>query len=336
MERRLSVRMPAFGKAHARQLSADERIWPIVEIQILDCGSAGFGFLSESNFEPKCAIEITIDFTEYLGEVIQCFALTEGWYRVGVQLMRAVDVHAVVSWSANQNISPDNLAIDFIKEITRTFERSFSLIYVVNKNLKINYCNQALEKSGLLNVDCNRQRSSRTNVLPRGELDFLEVVSIPLRPFYERRLSLVGESGQSAVHDLECCSEMFYRVCRVTIMPFAISDGYCIISSLLNSRRHSRKEITRPKIRDYVGPDQNIQMCSHCLKTLSTKSSEWDWVPQFLIAPPDSVRQTLCPQCKGYFFPRDWECHLYQLTINSINEECCNSSETDQPQRVVA
>ena len=262
MERRLSDRMPAFGKAHARQLSADGRIWPVVEIQILDCGSTGFGFVSEYNFEPGSAIEITIDFTEYLGEVIQCFALTEGWYRVGVRLMRAVDVHEVVNWSANQNSSPDNQVINLINEITRSFERSFSLIYIVDKNLKINYCNQALGKCGLLNGDCNRPKFPSTNIPSRGEIDFLEVISTPLRPFYESRLFIVGKSKEFAVHDLECCSEMFYRLCRVTIMPFAISDGYCIISNLLTSRRHSRKEITLPKIRDYVGTDQNIQMCS--------------------------------------------------------------------------
>jgi hypothetical protein len=63
--------------------------------------------------------------------------------------------------------------------------------------------------------------------------------------------------------------------------------------------------VRRPLTVLYRDANGVIGMCMHCRRTRRSDDPDvWDWVPDFLSAPPDNISHGLCSMCFSYYYPQ--------------------------------
>ena len=172
-----------------------------------------------------------------------------------------------------------------------------SVIFAVDQNLRILYCNKAWDSFAEAN---GASGLSRENVRGRCVLDDVPQV---LRPFYEEGWISVFSSNEPWEHTYQCSSPENYREFHMRVLPLQDRSGLIVINSL--SLEQTIPEQAGPKPDVFSGPDGLVTMCAHCRRARRLNSAEplWDWVPEFVRRPPSRCSHGLCGTCLRYYYP---------------------------------
>jgi hypothetical protein len=177
-----------------------------------------------------------------------------------------------------------------------TLEDEPSVVYVLDSNLRLAYCNKAWDEFAMQNGGAHLLRNEQ---LGRSVLDS---ISGPLKPFYGSVFERTLADQQPWEHVYECSSPDCYREFHERVLPLKAPPRLVVVNSLVVDKAHERSA-SDPVVSRYRASGV-IVMCSHCRRTRrSAEPNIWDWVPAFLAAPPDNVSHGLCPVCGLYYYP---------------------------------
>ena len=182
----------------------------------------------------------------------------------------------------------------------RDLQDSRSIIYILDADSRIVFCNWAWDRFAAQNKGVNL---SHLSVLGKSVLD---VVPDALQLFYRTAYATARKSGQPWIHNFECSSPETFRLFHMRVLP--IGGPYlCIENSLRIERLHEpdRAEI-HPIASRYVDENGVVVMCSQCRRTRQVRnigSPRWVWIPEFLNGPPGEVTHELCDLCFRFFYP---------------------------------
>jgi hypothetical protein len=177
-----------------------------------------------------------------------------------------------------------------------------AVIYALEPDFRISYCNQAWDRFAAENGGRNLDRDAVRGV------SVLDVTPEPLRTFYLNAYSSAQIQRQPWEHEFECSSPEMYRAFRMRVFPLRLSS-LLVENSLLVERLHGAdREAAEANAAQYVSENGILTMCCHCRRTRRIASEKpfetWDWVPDFLVNPPGAVSHGLCRMCYAYFYPR--------------------------------
>jgi hypothetical protein len=176
------------------------------------------------------------------------------------------------------------------------FEDDRSVIYLLDNNLRIAYCNRAWDEFADRNGGVMLQRTGQVG---RRVLDS---IAEPLKMFYKSTFERVLMERQPWEHLYECSSPGLYREFHMQVLP-VLGPCLVVVNSLVVEKPHER--IARfPLTALYRTNRGVVSMCMHCRRTRRSEEPEvWDWVPDFVASPPPGVSHGLCPTCFYYYYP---------------------------------
>jgi PAS fold len=177
------------------------------------------------------------------------------------------------------------------------FENDPSVIYLLDNNLRIVYCNKAWDEFAEHNGAVHLRRIEQVG---RSVLDSN---AEPLKTFYRSAFERAFAEHQPWEHLYECSSPGLYREFQMQVLPLQAPPSLIVVNSLVVEKPHER--IIRPPLTAlYRTTGGVITMCMHCRRTRRGERPEiWDWVPDFLASPPDKISHGLCPTCFRYYYP---------------------------------
>ena len=181
-----------------------------------------------------------------------------------------------------------------------------SVIYIVESELRIVYCNAYWDEFALAN---DGEKLLRAHI--RGEC-VLDVIPDPLKSYYRDGFRGVQETGNVWEHDFECSSPKQFRQFHMRVTRLA-ANHTLVENSLRVERQHgAERPAMAPSEHVYATVDGTVTMCMHCRRTKrATEFPErlneladmvWDWVPSFVEKPPNCVSHGLCRMCYPEFF----------------------------------
>ena len=173
-------------------------------------------------------------------------------------------------------------------------ENDPAVIYAVDRDMRLIYCNAAWDRFALENSgeDWLRDRSLST--------DLMAVIPPPLRGFYCQAWAEVRRMGRPWDHEYECSSPGLLRRfhMHVTLLPGARDQvPLVVLNSLLVEKPHPNRPVgwDASLFLDKAGI---ITMCCHCRRTrLAFGQEEWVWAPFLVRALPENVSHGICPPC---------------------------------------
>ena len=184
--------------------------------------------------------------------------------------------------------------------LKRDLENDPAVIYVLDRDLRILFCNKAWDRFAAGNGGVGLERHRQ---LGRCVMD---AVPAPLRPFFEEGYGRVRASRQAWEHRYECSSPTVYRAFHMAVYPAPRGEGLVVVNSLAVERPHDPLErIARlPDETAYEAPDGTVTMCCHCRRTSRLKETAvWDWVPAYVENPAARVSHGMCSVCLNLFYP---------------------------------
>jgi hypothetical protein len=172
-----------------------------------------------------------------------------------------------------------------------------SVIYALDADFRIRYCNAAWDAFALANGGAQWVRG---NVKGRNLFEF---VSGGLADYYKRSFAEVLRTGKPWHTAYECSSAEAERRFTMHVHPTSGTKGLLVVNSLVVQHPHRRK--TADAIRTvYREPSGQIVMCSNCRRTRRAGSGGvWDWVPAFVASHLPEVSHGLCPPCLECYYP---------------------------------
>lgn len=173
-------------------------------------------------------------------------------------------------------------------------EHDPAIVFALNRELRIIYCNAAWDRFAQMNGGRLLQR-------PRPySLCILAVMPECLRDLYERGYLAVFTTGRQWVREYECSSDLVYRLFRMTVIKRPEDDFILSVNFLLEERPHGQeRQIAIPDSMAYGAPGNEVVMCCFCRRTRRIDGREWDWVPAYVKNPPTRVEQGICKGCQG-------------------------------------
>ena len=177
------------------------------------------------------------------------------------------------------------------------FEDDPSVVYVLDDDLRLAYCNKAWDEFAEHNGGAHLRRVEQLGN------PVLDAISEPLKTFYGSVFERSLAEQQPWEHWYECSSPECYRGFHMQVLPLQAPPRLIVVNSLVVEKAHQR--IGRaPLTAVYRSTEGLIGMCMHCRRTRRTEEGDiWDWVPEFLAKPPDNVSHGLCPSCFRYYYP---------------------------------
>src|SRR5579871_165336 len=170
-----------------------------------------------------------------------------------------------------------------------------AVIFVLDRQLRIRYCNSAWNRFALANGGPSLLSNA---VCGRAVTDFISgTLATDYRATYEKAL----ERGVAWVHDYECSSATCIRRFTMHVYPLEAGSGLVVTNALrVEMPREASSQACLQS--DYRLANGMIVMCSNCRRTKSKGLEQtWDWVPQFVTDPPDMVSHGLCPICCEHY-----------------------------------
>ncbi len=168
-----------------------------------------------------------------------------------------------------------------------------AVIYILDADLKIVYCNPAWDAFALANGGerCTAARVLGTALLPRLIPEF--------QTFYSNVLGACRAESRVIAFDYECSSAEIYRTFQMQIFPFKTWDGVMVMNSL-RVEKPAEAGLKQPRD-NYVNERGMTILCSHCRRAKTANGDRWDWVPD-LLEPSPTVSHGLCLVCRDYFY----------------------------------
>ena len=175
-------------------------------------------------------------------------------------------------------------------------ERDPAIVFALDRELRIIYCNAAWDRFAQLNGGRLLQRPQ-----PYG-LCILDVLPEYLRDLYDPAYRGVFTTGRQWVLQYECSSDVVYRLFRMTVMKRPQDDFILSVNFLVEERPHGQeRQIANPDSMAYGAPA--VVMCCFCRRTRRIDGLGWDWVPAYVQNPPTRVVQGICKDCEGKLVP---------------------------------
>ncbi len=135
----------------------------------------------------------------------------------------------------------------------------------------------------------------------------LDAIQGPLRSHFERVFRLVIHSGEVWQHTYECSSAAVFRQFHLRILPLPEQRGLLLVNSLIVERAHSDAERAPHSAVDthYIDAHGIAHQCSHCrrMRRVDLPEDRWDWVPDWVTAPPPRTSHGLCEVCLLHHYP---------------------------------
>jgi hypothetical protein len=180
-----------------------------------------------------------------------------------------------------------------------TLETDPAVIYALDQELRIVYCNEAWDRFSAANGGRGLQRDRQVGC------SVVETIPLALRPYFIKNYQSVLATGQPWEHSYECSSPTLFRQFRMMACPDLASKGIVVVNSLWVERAHDPAERSDRVADDYLyrREDGLITMCCHCRRTSRTGNSRWDWVADYLRRPPHNVTHGICEVCVNLYYP---------------------------------
>lgn len=176
-----------------------------------------------------------------------------------------------------------------------SFERDESVIYGLDSELRLIYCNPAWERFANANGAPSLEPGRVTGMALMG------VVPAPLRLFYRRGYAGVLASGLPWRFTYECSSAEVERYFQMAVHASPSRDALVVVNSLVNEAPHKREGHSAGRL--YRNMSGIIIMCAHCRRVKTTGNpGRWDWVPEYVERMPEEISHSLCPVCKELHF----------------------------------
>ena len=184
-------------------------------------------------------------------------------------------------------------------ELLVEYERNSAIIYVLDEDLRLTYCNLAWDRFALEN--------GGENVLRKGQIgrSVIDVVPARLRPFYLRMYGRVLQSGEEADCVYECCSPETFRRFHMHVKRRMLGNGrsaIVVINSLVLEEPYVSPDVPydTAALRDENGL---VTMCTHCRRTqLPHDLDTWVWAPELVRKMPIDVSHGLCSVCFDIYY----------------------------------
>ena len=174
-----------------------------------------------------------------------------------------------------------------------TLETDPSIIYVVQRDSRIIYCNRAWDKFALEN---GGDTLIRANVLGTNVQD---VLPEPLLQFYQDAFKQVLSTGTSWAHDYECSSPGLYRLFRMQVLRLSGSH-LLVMNSPRIQENHLVDVFASAQDATYIDEHGILTLCCNCRRARRVDFADkevWDWVPRFIEKPPTKISHGLCRIC---------------------------------------
>jgi hypothetical protein len=172
-------------------------------------------------------------------------------------------------------------------------ERDPAIVYALDRELKILYCNEAWDRFAESNGGAALKRPT-----PYG-MCVLDVIPEPLQTFYRSAYLSVFATSRHWVHEYECSTAAMHRLYRLTALHRPKEDFILVANFLLEERPHGdERPVRQPDPATYQGPDVSIEMCSLCRRTRRRDRRGWDWVPAYVEKPPARLAYSVCASCR--------------------------------------
>jgi len=176
-------------------------------------------------------------------------------------------------------------------------EQDPAVICLVDRSLRITYCNPAWDRFAL---DNEGEEAQSRHVLGRS---VLEPVPEPLRPSFEQGFAQALSARRPFELVYQCHSPEIHREFRLRAAPGAELDGLLLVHSLVVAQPHEEQPFWPSQ--SYVDRMGYVMMCCHCRRTRRVaRKAQWDWVPGYLADPPRRVTHGLCEVCQTLLLPQ--------------------------------
>ena len=188
----------------------------------------------------------------------------------------------------------------FVSHLKETLEKDPAVIYLLDRDLRIVYCNEAWDRFAAEN---GGRGLSRELQLGRSVMD---AIPLPLKPFFEDGYRRALSGRQSWEHCYECSSPTVYRNFRMMSRLDPEGEALVVVNSITVERPHDDQErrVCFPDERVWAGNHDIVTMCCHCRRTCRSKQPPiWDWVPAYIEKPPGLVSHGICAPCRVLYYP---------------------------------
>jgi hypothetical protein len=193
---------------------------------------------------------------------------------------------------------PSDLA-DFRTLLVKDLEKAVEVIFILDRDLRIVYCNEAWDRFSAENGGIGLARQYQ-----RGR-SIMEVVPAPLRRLYETgyREALSGRKWDICY---ECSSKELFRNFQMVVHPDPKGNGLIVVNSIRVELSHDvlDRRVCFPSEMHYVDDSGVITMCCHCRRTCRPGGIKvWDWVPAYVAEPPKMTSHGMCDVCMRLLYP---------------------------------
>ena len=173
-----------------------------------------------------------------------------------------------------------------------SIERDSAIVFALNRELRIIYCNEAWDRFAQSNCGTALMRP-----MPYG-VCVLDVIPEPLKSRYRSAYLNVFATRRQWVHAYECSSSTIYRLFQMTALQRPEDDFILVSNFLLEQRPHrDERAVMPPDPAAYEAPDHTVAMCSVCRRTRLRGSRRWHWVPAYVERSPAHVVYGVCESC---------------------------------------
>ncbi len=182
------------------------------------------------------------------------------------------------------------------------FETHTAVIYALDSDLRLRYCNRAWDSFALENGG----GAELLRVFQIGK-PVLRAIPAPLQDFYRSLYERAFGSEQPLDHFYECSSPgeiRWFHLHLTRIDPEGEEPCVVAINSVVAQGPMSRQErqYSADRFRNEFGL---ITMCAHCRRTLEAGTKDtWLWAPDLVRRMPMDVSHGLCPVCFAMYYGR--------------------------------
>jgi hypothetical protein len=182
----------------------------------------------------------------------------------------------------------------------KVVEADNSVIFCLDSDLKITYCNPSWDRFAIEN---GGGALCRPALIGHCVLDS---IGKPDREYFERHYRRALVRNEPWERDYECSSCNVCRIFRLRAVPMSTVRGLFVVNSLIVEHPHQNAACP-PVEQAYRTARGLVVMCASCRRTRrnSPEAEVSDWVPRFVESFPERTTHGVCPPCRELYYPDD-------------------------------